>query len=118
MTLFYPSQGLMNALIYLRPQYLRFKPRHPDWSVATTLKECMSRAFGSNISEDGDFKIGTVVADDGETTSMSSRNHCDTADGCSTEYDPCFCVRVKHMSIDRWADGHLATVVRKDDRKT
>ena len=45
MTLFYPAQGFFNFLIYIRPRYMRYRKKHPEWSLFTVAKETLLRAI-------------------------------------------------------------------------
>lgn len=80
MTIFYPAQGFLNAMIYIRPRYLRYRQKHPEWSLWKTGCATLRRAIrGPNLSAskrgstqntsghdavditDDDYKLGTLL---------------------------------------------------------
>ena len=71
MTIFYPLQGFFNFFIYVRPRYLRYRRRHPEWSLMETAKQCIRRAFALS-SEDDDFKLGTGSEDEKSTNTTAT----------------------------------------------
>ena len=71
MTIFYPAQGLMNFLIYIRPRYCRYRQNHPDWTLLTTFKFCLKLSIRgasqltstTTVNEEDDYKLGTPLED-------------------------------------------------------
>lgn len=77
LVIFAPMQGGWNLLIYLRPRYLKYKEKNPDWKIADILKRSMQRALSGSSSnddeeDDDDYRLGAAIIDEaGQTASFS-----------------------------------------------
>jgi hypothetical protein len=92
MTIFYPSQGLMNFVIYIRPRYLHYRHKNPDWSLIKTITMSLQRAFrvggggragmtttsmgdeNHHYDDDGDHKLGTPLEESSSNSSLRTND--------------------------------------------
>eukprot|EP00797_Seminavis_robusta_P034303 Sro816_g206680.1 n/a (265) ;mRNA; r:23038-23832 len=94
MTIFYPAQGLINFFIYIRPRYVRYRQRHPEWSLWSTLRVTLLRAIrgaavdyslrrsstAQTVTEDDDFKLGTPLEADDNRLRLAAGTRIDGPD--------------------------------------
>mmetsp|Transcript_12333 Transcript_12333/g.27797 ORF Transcript_12333/g.27797 Transcript_12333/m.27797 type:complete len:440 (-) Transcript_12333:273-1592(-) len=84
MTLFYPAQGFLNFLIYIRPRYLRYRQKHPDWSTWYLVKRTLGRALRFGAQGSGKASVDSTsnyyynrtntIGSDPEDPSVAARN--------------------------------------------
>ena len=73
MTILYPMQGFFNFLIYIRPRYLRYQQRHPDWSLGTAIGTAFKRALSGDI----DIHLGTTCDNDAAVVETTPEANCE-----------------------------------------
>jgi hypothetical protein len=41
----FPAQGFFNFIVFIRPRYVNFQERHPDWSIRKTIFRSLKKTF-------------------------------------------------------------------------
>lgn len=84
MTLFYPAQGFFNFLIYVRPRYLRYRQKHPEWTLTMLVRETLARAIRGGSTG---VRSSTTTATLHGSASLRSTGHTLVADVVSATFE-------------------------------
>jgi len=69
---FFPLQGFLNCLIYMRPRYINYRQNNPNSSIVSLLWKSIKRTIGRDNAflEDSDYRLGLVI-DEGSDETLS-----------------------------------------------
>lgn len=65
--IFLPFQGFLNFLVYVRPQWERYRQQHPDWSMWNAMKRSLCNVCVGNLAreeeQEDDYNVAPTEAE-------------------------------------------------------